>query len=87
MMWWQWASQMTAWCGGSGQIKWLTDLVVGVSQMTDVAMQYCSDVVVEAKSNDWLMWWQWASQMTNWCGGRGASQMTDWCSDTVMLYV
>ena len=89
MIWWQWASQMTDWCGGSGQVKWLTDVVaggksndwlmwwwgqvrwltdvVGASQMTD----QCGNVVVEGKSNDWLMWWQWASQMTDWCGGRG----------------
>ena len=181
-MWWQWASQMTDWCGGRGQVKWLTDAVtlclalaltdwcggsgqandwvkwltdvvaggksndwlmwwwgqvrwltdvVGASQMTD----QCGNVVVEGKSNDWLMWWQWASQMTDWCGGRGqvkwmmrwygnalclvlalalslvlalalaltddvvavgksndwlmwwqgASQMTDWCSGTIML--
>ena len=71
---------MTYWCGGSGQVKWLTDVVVG------------------GKSNDQLMRWQGASQMTDWCGGSGQvkwltdvvagqSQMTDWCGDTVMLYI
>ena len=57
--------------GGRGQVKWLTDVVVGASQMTD----QCGNVVVEGKSNDWLMWWQ------------GASQMIDWCGDMVTLYV
>ena len=83
LMWWQWASQMTDWCGSRGQVKWLADVV----------MQWCSNAVVEGKSkrltgvvamgksNDWLMWWQWASQMTDWCGGRG---QVKWLTDVVI---
>ena len=79
------------WCGGSGQVKWLTD-VVAVGKSNDWLMQWYSnalclvlalalalpltdDVVAVGKSNDWLMWWQ------------GASQIIDWCSDMVTLYV
>ena len=77
------------WCGGSGQVKWLTDVVAG-GKSNDWLMQWygnalclalalalalTDDVVAVGKSNDWLMWWQ------------GASQMIDWCSDTVALYV
>ena len=76
---------MTDWCGSRGQVKWLTDVV----------MQWCSNAVVESKSNDWtgvvavgnsnnwLMLWQGASQMTDWYGGRGKSN--DW-TDVVMQY-
>ena len=35
LMWWQWASQMTCLIGGRGQVKCLTDVVMGASQMTD----------------------------------------------------
>ena len=31
---------------------------------SDVVIQWCGDMVVEGNSNDWLMWCQWASQMT-----------------------
>ena len=75
------------WCGGSGQVKWLPDVVAG-DKSNDWLMQWygnalclalvlalTDDVVAVGKSNDWLMWRQWASQMT------------DWCSGTVMLYV
>ena len=79
------------WCGGSGQVKWLTNVVAG-GKSNDWLMQWygnalclalalalalalTDDVVAVGKSNDWLMWWQ------------GASQMIDWCSDTVTLYV
>ena len=34
--------------GGRGQVKWLTDVVLGASQMTD----QCGNAVVEGKSND-----------------------------------
>ena len=89
LMWWQWASQMTDWFSGWGksndwlmwwqqQVKWLTNVVMqwhsgrGASQMTNLCggsgqVKWLTDVVAQGKSNDWLMWWQWASQMTDWC--------------------
>ena len=77
------------WCGGSGQVKWLTDVVAGgksndwlmqwyrnaLSLVLALVLALTDDVVAVGKSNDWLMWWQ------------GASKMNDWCSDTVTLYV
>ena len=84
---------MTDWCGGSGQVKWLTDVVAGgklmqwysnalcialaqaLSLVLALALALTDDVVAVGKSNDWLMWWQ------------GASHMIDWCSDMVKLYV
>ena len=81
---------MTDWFGGRGQGKWLTNTV----------MQWCSDAVVEGKSNDWLVWWQGARQMTDWFGGRGQGKwltglvaggkandwLTQWCGDAVMQW-
>ena len=60
------------WCGGSGQVKWLTDVVAGGKSMTDwclvlvlalslvlvLVLALTDDVVAVGKSNDWLMWWQ-----------------------------
>ena len=116
---WQWASQMTDWCSGSWQVKWLTDVVtwwcvvaVGKSNdwlMCDTVMYWCCDVVEVGKSNDWLTWWysgsgqvkwriQWCScsgevkwltdMVMWWCGNammwwQWASQMTDWGGDAV----
>ena len=76
------------WCGGSGQVKWLTYVLVGASQMSEwcsnAVLQWYSgrgqvtlltDVVPVDKLNDWLKWWQ------------GASQMGEWCGDMVTLYL
>ena len=79
LMWWQWASQMTDWCGGRGQVKWLMwwygnalclVLVLALSLVLAPALALTDDVVAVGKSNDWLMWWQGASQMTGWYGDR-----------------
>ena len=57
------------WCGGSGQVKWLTDVVAG------------------GKSNDWLMWWQWASQMTDdvVAGGKSNDWLMWWYGNALCL--
>ena len=81
MMWWQWASQMTDWCGGRRQVKWLADAVIWQCSMSSTSASSISSASSDwlcggsGQANDWLMWWQ------------GASQMIDWCSDMVMLYV
>ena len=70
---------MTDWYGGRGQVKWLTEQWYGnalcLALALVLALALTDDVVAVGKSNDWLIWWQ------------GASQMIEWCSDTVMLYV
>ena len=89
------ASQMTdwhsnavmQWYSGRGQVKWLTDVVAGASQMTDAVMRYCSDTVVEGKSNDWMMWWQWAKS-NDWCSNAvlqwyGGRRQVKWLTDVV----
>ena len=45
-------------------------------------VKWLTDVVVGGKSNDWLMWWQWASQMTDRCGGSG---QVKWLTDVVAV--
>ena len=75
LMWWQWASQMTDWCvGGCKSNDWCSNVVLqwycGRGQVV-----LLTDVVPVGKSNDWLKWWQ------------GASQMSEWCGDMVTLYV
>ena len=42
-------------------------LALGLS----LALALTDDLVAVGKSNDCLVWWQGASQMTDWCGGRG----------------
>ena len=76
LVWWQGARQMT-----NTVMQWLGDTVVGKSH---AVMWWCGDAVVgkshavtwwhgdtvvEGKLNDWLVWWQGARQMTDWCGG------------------
>ena len=71
------ASASSDWWCGSGQVKWLTDVVAG-GKSNDwlmwwygnalclalvLALALTDDVVAVGKSNDWLMWWQGASQM------------------------
>ena len=81
------------WCGGSGQVKWLTDVVAG-GKSNDWLIEWYSNalclalalalVLVLALTDDVVAvgksndWLMW------W---QGASQMIDWLSDTVMLYV
>ena len=81
------------WCGGSGQVKWLTDVVAG-GKSNDWLMQWYGNALclalalalslVLALTDDVVAvgksndWLMW------W---QGASQMIDWCGDTVMLYV
>ena len=108
LVWWQGARQMTDWFGGRGQDKWLTNTVM--RWCGDVVMWWCNDTVtwwcsdemtvVEGKSNDWLVWWQGARQMTDWFGGRGQGKwltglvavgkvndwLTRWHSDAVMWW-
>ena len=50
-------------------------LALSLALALALVLALTDDVVAVGKSNDWLMWWQ------------GASQMIDWCSDTVTLYV
>ena len=78
MIWWQWASQMTDWCGGSGQVKWLTDVVAG-GKSNDWLMQWYHNALSSTSassissasasaSSDW------------WCGGSG---QVKWLTDVV----
>ena len=78
LVWWQGARQMTDWFGGRGQGKWLTNTVMW--WCGDVVVWWCGGAVVEGKSNDWLVWWQGARQMTDWFGGRGQGK---WLTNTV----
>ena len=38
-------------------------------------VKWLTDVVAVGKSNDWLMCWQGAGQMTDWCG----NMLMQWC--------
>ena len=85
------------WCGGSGQVKWLTDVVAG-GKSNDWLMQWYGNalclalalalslvlVLVLALTDDVVAVGKSNDWLMWW---QGASQMTDWCSDTVMLYV
>ena len=81
------------WCGGSGQVKWLTDVVAG-GKSNDWLMEWYINALclllalalalVLALTDDVVAvgksndWLMW------W---QGASQMIDWCSDMVTFYV
>ena len=67
---------MTDWCGGSGEVKRLTDVMAGASQMTD----QCSNAVMQ-----WDSGWEQVKWLTDVVAG--TSQMTDWCGDAITLYV
>ena len=95
MMWWQWASQMTGWCGGSGQVKWLTDVVAG-GKSNDWLMQWYGNALCLVLALSLVLALALAltddvvavGKSNDWLmWWQGASQMIDWCSDTVTLYV
>ena len=82
---------MTDWCGGSGQVKWLTD-GGGSGQV-----KWLTDVVAGGKSNHWLMRWYGntlclalalalslvlvlGASSDWWCGGSGKVK---WLTDVV----
>ena len=85
------------WCGGSGQVKWLTDVVAG-GKSNDRLMQWYGNalclVLVLALSlvlapalalTDDVVAVGKSNDWLMWW--QGASQMIDWCSDMVTLYV
>ena len=86
---------MTDWCGGSGKVKWLTDVVAG-GKSNDWLMQWygnalclvlalaLSVTLALALTDDVVAVGKSNDWLMWW---QGASQMTDWCGDTVMLYV
>ena len=83
------------WCGGSGQVKWLTDVVAG-GKSNDWLMQWYGNALclalvlalslalVLALTDDVVAVGKSNDWLMWW---QGASQMIDWCSDTVTLYV
>ena len=85
------------WCGGRGQVKWLTD-VVAVGKSNDWLMQWYGNALclalvlaislvlalVLALTDDVVAGGKSNDWLMWW---QWASQMIDWCSDTVMLYV
>ena len=85
------------WCDGSGQVKWLTDVVVG-GKSNDWLMQWYSNTLCLAQALALSLVLALALALTDdvvavgksndWLmWWQGASQMIDWCSDTVTLYV
>ena len=85
------------WCGGSGQVKWLTDVVAG-GKSNDWLMQWYGNTLCLALALALSLALALALALTDdvvavgksndWLmWWQGASQMIDWCSDTLMLYV
>ena len=84
---------MTDWCGGSGQVKWLTDVVAGGKSNDWLMWWYgnalCLSIVLAlslvlalalALTDDVVAVGKSNDWLMWW---QGACQMTDWCSDTV----
>ena len=83
------------WCGGSGQVKWLTDVVVG-GKSNDWLMQWYRNALCLALALSLVLVLALAltddvvavGKSNDWLmWWQGASQMIDWCSDMVTLYV
>ena len=89
------------WCGGSGQVKWLTDVVAG-GKSNDWLMQWYGNALCLALAlalslalalalalvlalTDDVVAVGKSNDWLMWW--QGASQMIDWCSDMVTLYV
>ena len=83
------------WCGGSGQVKWLTG-VVAEGKSNDWLMQWYSNALCLVLALALLL--ALALPLTDdvvavgksndWLmWWQGASQIIDWCSDMVTLYV
>ena len=88
---------MTDWCGGSGQVKWLTDVVAG-GKSNDWLMRWYGNALCLALALALSLVLALALALTDdvvavgksndWLmWWQGASQMTDWCSGTLILYV
>ena len=83
------------WCGGSGQVKWLTDVVAG-GKSNDWLMQWYGNalclvlalalalVLMLALTDDVVAVGKSNDLLMWW---QWASQIIDWCSDMVTLYV
>ena len=85
------------WCGGSGQVKSLTD-VVAVGKSNDWLMQWYGNALCLVLALALLLALALALPLTDdvvavgksndWLmWWQGASQIIDWCSDMVTLYV
>ena len=69
---------MTDWCGGSGQVKWLTDVVAG-GKSNDWLMRWYGNTMSSASTSSISS----ASTSTSsdwWCGGSGPVK---WLTDVV----
>ena len=91
------------WCGGSGQVKWLTDVVAG-GKSNDWLMQWHGNTLCQALALALSLALMLAlalalvlaltddvvavGKSNDWLmWWQGASQMIDWCSDMVTLYI